>query len=62
MSAFYIHGSVHRNSLLIRSNKIQHYAGIYLLQNYSTCFGYHRIHHQKYIGTPVDGYDDTRNM
>ena len=25
--------------LLIRSNKMQHYAGIYLLQNYSTCFG-----------------------
>jgi len=25
--------------ILIRSNKMQHYAGIYLLQNYSTCFG-----------------------
>ena len=36
---FYIHGSVHRNSILIRSNKMQQYAGIYLLQNYSTCFG-----------------------
>ena len=35
----YIHGSVHRNSILIRSNKIQQYAGIYLLQNHSTCFG-----------------------
>ena len=35
---FYIHGSVHRNSILIRSNKMQQYAGIYLLQNYSTCF------------------------
>ena len=34
----YIHGSVHRNSILIRSNKMQQYAGIYLLQNYSTCF------------------------
>ena len=38
-SFFYIHGSVYRNSILIRSNKMQHYAGIYLLQNYSTCFG-----------------------
>ena len=36
---FYINGSVHRNSILIRANKIQKYAGIYLLQNYSTCFG-----------------------
>ena len=35
----YIHGSVHRDSVLMRSNKMQHYAGIYLLQNYSTCFG-----------------------
>ena len=35
----YIHGSVHRNSILIRSIKMQQYAGIYLLQNYSTCFG-----------------------
>ena len=26
---FYIHGSVHRHSLLIRSNKMQLYAGIY---------------------------------
>jgi len=34
----YIHGSVHRDSLLIRSNKMQQYAGIYLLQVYSTCF------------------------
>jgi hypothetical protein len=36
---FYIHGFVHRNSLLIRSNKMQQYAGIYLLQNHSTYFG-----------------------
>ena len=27
------------NSILIRSNKIQQCAGIYLLQNYSTCSG-----------------------
>ena len=36
---FNIHGSVHRDSILIRSNKMQQYAGIYLLQIYSTCFG-----------------------
>jgi hypothetical protein len=36
---FHIHGSVHHNSILIRSNKMQRYAGFYLLQNYSTCFG-----------------------
>jgi len=37
---FYIHGSIYRNSILIRSNKMQQYAGIYLLQNHSTCFGH----------------------
>ena len=36
---FYIHGSVHRDFVLIRSNKMQQYAGIYLLQNHSTRFG-----------------------
>ena len=36
---FYIHGSVHRDYILIRSNEIQQYAGVYLLQNYSTGFG-----------------------
>jgi len=36
---FYIHGSVHRNSVLIRSNKKQQYAGIYLLKICSTYFG-----------------------
>ena len=36
---FYIHGSVHRNSILISSNKMQQYAGTYLLQNHSTRFG-----------------------
>ena len=30
---------MHRNSILIRSNNMQQYAGIYLLQNHSTCFG-----------------------
>jgi hypothetical protein len=28
---FYIHGSVHRNSILIRSNKMKQNEGIYLL-------------------------------
>jgi len=36
---FNIHGSVHRNSILISSNKMQQYACIYLLQTHSTCFG-----------------------
>jgi hypothetical protein len=35
----YIHGSVRRNSVLVSSNKMQQYAGIYLLQSHSTCFG-----------------------
>jgi hypothetical protein len=35
----YIHGSVHRDSVLITSNKMQQYAGIYLLQIYSIRFG-----------------------
>jgi hypothetical protein len=34
----YIRGSVYRNSILIRSDKMQQYAGIYLLQNHFTCF------------------------
>jgi len=33
---FYIHGSVHRESILIRSKVMQQYAGVYLQQNYST--------------------------
>ena len=36
---FYIHGYVHRNSILIRSNEMHQYAGIYLLRNHPTCFG-----------------------
>ena len=36
---FYFHGSVHRDSILTRSNEMQQYAGVYLLQNYSTYFG-----------------------
>jgi len=36
---FYIHGSLNPNSILIRSNKTQQYAGIYLLQNIFKYFG-----------------------
>jgi len=35
----YICSSVHRNSRLKKSNKMQLYAHFYLLLNYSTCFG-----------------------
>jgi hypothetical protein len=35
----YFHGSVHRDSILLRSNEKQQYAGIYLLQNHCTYFG-----------------------
>ena len=36
---FNIHGSMHRDPILIRSNEMQQYAGVDLMQNYSTCFG-----------------------
>jgi len=36
---FYIRGSMYRNSRLKKSNETQQYADIYLLINYSTCFG-----------------------
>jgi len=36
---FYICSSVHRSSRLKKSNKMQQYADIYLLLNYSTYFG-----------------------
>ena len=36
---FYIRSSVHRNSRLKKSNEMQQYTDIYLLLNYSTCFG-----------------------
>ena len=48
MLIIYIHGSVHRDSILIRSNEMQQYAGVYLLQNYFTCLGVYRTHHQEY--------------
>jgi hypothetical protein len=51
-SFFYIHGSVHCNSILIRFNKMQPYAGIYLLQNHCLhVSGVHRTHHQEYKKT-----------
>jgi len=36
---FYIRGSVHRNSRLKKAIEMQHFAYIYLLLNYCTCFG-----------------------
>ena len=36
---FYIGRSVHHNSRLKKSSEMQQYADIYLLLNYSTCFG-----------------------
>jgi len=36
---FYIRGSVRRNSRLKKPSRMQLYADIYLLLNYSTCFG-----------------------
>jgi len=36
---FYIRGSAHRNSRFKKSNETLLYADIYLLLNYSTCFG-----------------------
>jgi len=37
--AFHIRGSVHSNFRLKKSNEMQQYADIYLLLNYSKCFG-----------------------
>ena len=34
--------------LIKRSNLMQQYADIYLLQSHSTCFGRHSTHHQEY--------------
>ena len=46
----FIHVSVRRISILIRSNKMQQYEGIYLLQNHSLhVSGVHRTHHQENI-------------
>jgi len=35
----YTRGSLHRNSRLKKFNEMQQHADIYLLLNYSTCFG-----------------------
>jgi len=43
--------SVHSTSsvpMRIKIHQMQQYADIYLLQNYSTCFGCHSTHHQEY--------------
>ena len=39
LHVFYICSSVHRNSMLKKSNRMRQFADIYLLLNYSTCFG-----------------------
>ena len=39
-SKVYTSSSVHRNSRLKKSDKMQMYMDIYLLLNYSTCFGH----------------------
>ena len=36
---FFFSQSISTTFILIRSHKMQQYAGIYLLKNYSTCFG-----------------------
>ena len=46
LGEFYICSSVHRNSRWKKSNNMQLYADIYLLLNYSTCFGRH-VHQQQ---------------
>jgi len=45
---FYIHGSVHRKSILIRSNKMQKYAGIYYCKIILYVSGVYRTHRQEY--------------
>ena len=48
-SIFLTRGSLHHESMLIkRSNLVQQYADIYLLQSHSTCFGRHSTHHQEH--------------
>ena len=46
---FHIHGSLHRDSILIRSNKMQQYAGIYFCKITLHVSGVYRTHHQEYI-------------
>jgi len=40
--------AVGKYELGVRSNQMQQYADIYLLQSYSTCSGCHSTHHQEY--------------
>ena len=54
----YIHDSVHRNSILIRSNKMQQYAGVYFLRYYDL---QQRLQLQFYVLLTMDAMD-TRNM
>ena len=49
MCEFYIHCSVHRHSILIRSNKMQQYAGIYYCKITLHVSGVYRPHHQQYV-------------
>ena len=59
---FYICSYVRRNSSLKESNKMQQYADIYLLINYSTCFDlYQRLQPQFYVLLMMDAMD-ARNM
>ena len=72
-SELYRHGSVQRSSILTRSNKMQHYAGIYLLHNVAKfghvggrsllryCDLYQRVQLQFYVLLMM-GAMDTRNM
>jgi len=51
----------HIQDRLKKSYEMQQYADIYLLLNYSTCFGLNRAHHQEYIKIVVaaSGTDHT---
>ena len=44
----FTHGERQAFMLIKRSNLMQQYADIYLLQSHSTCFGRYNTHHQEY--------------
>jgi len=46
---FYMHGSVHRDSVLVRSNEMQQYAGVSYCKVTLHVSGAYRTHHQEYI-------------
>jgi hypothetical protein len=50
---------MHRNSILKRSNKMQQYAGIYLLQITLHVSGLHRTHHQSEVHKTVTAASGT---